>query len=99
MQPSIDPQPTSMPDAPLPAAPHLTCGQLVDAITDYLDGAMAPDEHERLELHLSFCPPCQVYLDQMKLTIAATGRLRASDVSAEAEAVLMALFRAWSEGD
>lgn len=96
MQPSIEPQPADVPDAHLHGAPQLTCEKLVDAITDYLEGAMAPDDLQRLELHLSFCPPCQLYLDQMKLTIAATGRLRAADVSAEAETVLMALFRAWA---
>lgn len=80
-------------------APRMNCERLVAAITEYLEGAMGPEDRERLEMHLSFCPPCQVYLDQMKVTIAATGRLRASDVSAEAEAVLMALFHAWANGD
>lgn len=75
----------------------LNCEQLVTAITDYLDGAMTPEDRARLEFHLSLCPPCQIYLDQIKVTIAATGRLRTSDVSPEAKAVLIALFRTWSD--
>lgn len=99
---------TEMPlssDSPDPSLGHpmdhgrtdLNCEQLVTAITDYLDGAMTPEDRARLEFHLSLCPPCQIYLDQMKVTIAATGRLRTSDVSPEAKAVLIALFRTWSE--
>ena len=87
------------PDAPAASAPRMTCERLVAAITEYLEGAMAPEDQSRLEMHLSFCPPCQIYLEQMKVTIEATGRLRASDVTAEAEAVLMALFHAWAAGD
>ena len=95
--PSESPAPN--PGGPSQGPPRLNCEQLVAAITEYLEGAMTSDARTRLEAHLSRCPPCQVYLEQIKVTIAATGRLRTSDVSPEAKAVLLDLFRAWAAED
>lgn len=69
------------------------CRALVELVTEYLDGVLASDEQSRLELHLSACEGCQVYLEQFRLTIAATGRLEPEDVSDEALASLGHLFR------
>lgn len=99
MQHSTEPQAADTGQSVVHGGQRFNCERLFSAITDYLDGAMTPDDRERLEYHLSLCPPCQIYLDQIKVTIEATGRLQSGDVSPEAHAVLMALFRAWADGD
>jgi predicted anti-sigma-YlaC factor YlaD len=74
---------------------ELTCAEVVEVITDYLERRMPPHDSERFEEHLAFCDGCSLYLDQMRLTIAATGRLRIEDISAPLEERLVAAFRAW----
>lgn len=54
---------------------ELSCRELVELVSGYLDDDMAPDERARFERHLDDCPGCVVYLDQMRRTIAAAGRL------------------------
>jgi anti-sigma factor (TIGR02949 family) len=74
---------------------ELTCAEVVEVITDYLERRMPAHDRERFEEHLAFCDGCSVYLDQMRLTIAATGRLRIEDIPAALEERLVAAFRAW----
>jgi Putative zinc-finger len=74
---------------------ELTCAEVVEVITDYLERRMPARDRERFEEHLAFCDGCSVYLDQMRLTIAATGRLRIEDIPAPLEERLVAAFRAW----
>jgi anti-sigma factor RsiW len=42
---------------------ELTCAELVERITDYLEGAMTPDEVSRVRAHLSMCDGCTVHLE------------------------------------
>ena len=74
----------------------LACIEVVELITDYLEGALPRAQRRRLESHLSGCEHCAEYLAQMRATIAATGRLHVSDLSAEARAEFQAIFRDWS---
>ena len=46
----------------------LTCQELVELVTDYLDGALDEETADRFEQHLSVCPGCETYLGQMKET-------------------------------
>ena len=68
----------------------MTCSELVELVTDYLDGALAPAERAAFEDHLAGCPGCQAYLDQMRLTVAALGALPREALSQEACAHLLA---------
>jgi anti-sigma factor RsiW len=77
---------------------ELTCAQVVEVITDYLEGRMASHDSERFEEHLAFCDGCSTYLEQMRMTIAATGRLRLDGLPASLEEQLLAAFRAWRPG-
>jgi anti-sigma factor RsiW len=74
---------------------ELTCAEVVEVITDYLEGHMPAHERERFEEHLAFCDGCSTYLEQMRLTIAVTGRLRIEDLPAPLEERLFAAFRSW----
>jgi predicted anti-sigma-YlaC factor YlaD len=53
----------------------LTCRQLVEFVTDYLEAALSPRDGARFERHLARCPGCRAYLDQMRRTIRLVGRL------------------------
>jgi anti-sigma factor RsiW len=80
----------------------LLCVEFVEAVTDYLEGAMDRRERARLESHLRACPGCSRYLAQMRTAIDLTGRLRTADVDAlglDARAELLAAFRAYRGGD
>jgi len=71
----------------------LSCQELVELVTDYLEGALTPELHARFEAHLGACGKCGTYLEQMRATIRATGMLTPESVSPEAERALLDAFR------
>ena len=76
----------------------LSCQEIVELVTDYLEGAMPLDERARFEQHLVICDACALYLAQMRQTLRATGALRPDDIASDALAVLQHAFRAWRLG-
>jgi len=77
----------------------LTCRELVELVTEYLDGSLSRRDRARFEAHLDGCTNCTEYVEQFRETIRLTGSLRESDVSPEAEAVLLAQFESWKRGE
>jgi anti-sigma factor RsiW len=75
--------------------PELTCRELVEVVTDYLEGRMPAERRLRFEEHLAFCDGCGRYLEQMRETIRLTGRLREDDLRPETRDALLRLFRDW----
>ena len=73
----------------------MSCKELVELVTDYLEDALPASERQRFEEHLAICPGCVTYVDQMRQTVAATGRLREESLSPEAREDLLAAFRDW----
>ena len=73
----------------------MTCQELVELVTDYLDGVMPAEERARFEAHLADCPYCTTYLEQIRQTIRLTGRLSEATLTAETKAVLLDRFRDW----
>ncbi len=71
----------------------MNCGELVEAVTDYLEGSMSPEEVAEVERHLEVCEGCAIYLDQVRETIRLTGRLTEEALSDEARATLLQAFR------
>jgi anti-sigma factor RsiW len=76
----------------------MDCNELVEVITDYLDGAMPAEDAARFDEHLGECPGCTIYLEQMRQTITALGHLPPESLSAEAERSLALAFRDWRYG-
>jgi predicted anti-sigma-YlaC factor YlaD len=74
---------------------ELTCKELVELVTDYLEGALAPTEHRRFEEHLAGCQGCRNYLQQMRETIRLTGKLTEEAIEPQAKEALLQVFRAW----
>ncbi len=79
------------------AAVEMACRELVEVITDYLDGALDERERARFEAHLAQCPPCTVYVEQFRHTIATAGRLEAEQLGPEARDELLRAFRGWRD--
>ena len=73
----------------------LTCEELVELVTEYLEGGLTDAERERFEEHVAVCAGCSAYLDQIRTTIALAGRVTADDLMEETKAELLAAFRDW----
>jgi predicted anti-sigma-YlaC factor YlaD len=76
---------------------EVTCKELVEVVTDYLEGRLPPAEQVRFEEHVAFCSWCRTYLDQMRETVRLTGTLAEEDLSPEARDGLLRAFRDWKE--
>jgi anti-sigma factor RsiW len=73
----------------------LECRELVELVTEYLEGVLAPEERTRFERHLAICPGCAVYLRQLRRTLRAVGRLTERSLSEDARDRLLRAFRGW----
>jgi anti-sigma factor RsiW len=80
------------------AARAMTCKELVELITDYLEDALPPAERARFEAHLGRCDGCTNYLDQMRRTIALSGRLTEESIAPGAQEELLDVFQDWKKG-
>ena len=76
-------------------ADDISCAELVELVTEYIDGSLDPRDRERFEEHIVFCDGCANHLDQMRTTIAVVGRLEETDLGNEMAAELLAAFRGW----
>jgi predicted anti-sigma-YlaC factor YlaD len=77
------------------AVREITCKELVEIVTDYLEGRMAAEQRVLFEEHVAFCSWCQTYLEQMRETIRLTGTLTEEDLSQETKETLLEAFRNW----
>jgi anti-sigma factor RsiW len=75
---------------------ELTCREVVEIVNDYLEGAMAPADRARFELHLDDCPHCVTYLEQIRTTVGLVGRLREEGLAPEVRDELVRAFRDWN---
>ena len=71
----------------------LTCQELVELVTDYLDGALDEETADRFQRHVSLCPGCTTYLDQMRETASVLGKIPVETLSEEMQAALLDTFR------
>ena len=76
---------------------EMTCKDLVELVTDYLEGTLAEDLRLRMEDHLSQCDGCTNYLEQMRQTIRLTGRVREESLTSQQRDDLLRLFRDWQK--
>ena len=78
-----------------PMAEDLECREVVEVVTDYLEGAMPPGERLRFDHHLAMCEGCQAYLEQLRTVIRVAGRPAVDAVPPETMAGLLRAFRDW----
>ena len=72
-----------------------TCREIVELVTDYLEGRLPLAERTPFEQHLVYCDWCRVYLEQIRQTIKVAGKVSEESLSPEAREDLLRLFRDW----
>lgn len=77
----------------------LVCRDAVELVSDYLDGTLSRRQRRRLEKHLAQCDACSAYLDQMRATIAASGRVGPEDLPSDVVEGLVNLYRQFRSND
>ena len=75
----------------------VVCREAVELVTDYLEGALPAKDRARFEVHLAACPHCHRYLEQIRITVAALGRIEPESLAPEVRDELVALYRRWRE--
>jgi anti-sigma factor RsiW len=71
----------------------ISCQEVVEVITDYLEGKLPPEDVAIFEAHLALCDGCQWYLDQMRITIATVGGIEDTEVPPALRNTVLAAFR------
>ena len=74
---------------------HISCQEVVELVTGYLEGALPAAETALFEQHLNFCEGCVWYVDQLRTTVATVGRVEEEDVPDEMRERLLTAFRDW----
>lgn len=73
----------------------MACQELVELVTEYLEGRLSPVDRERFDAHIAGCDACTAYLEQMRMTLDALGRIPEESISVEAREELLIAFREW----
>jgi anti-sigma factor RsiW len=80
------------------AGREMTCLEFVELATAYLEDRLSAEDRERFDHHLDLCPGCQTYMEQLRQTLRALGRIQPESLSPEAEEELLHAFRDWRAG-
>ncbi len=78
-----------------PPDDEMSCKELVELVTEYLEGTLPADDRARFEAHLGDCDGCETYLGQMRLTIRTLGALSEETIPPDARDDLLEVFRSW----
>jgi anti-sigma factor RsiW len=73
----------------------MTCREMVELVTAYLEDQLPADQRARFDEHLAVCDGCLAYLDEMRGTLRALGRLPEERLSPQARETLLAAFGDW----
>lgn len=74
---------------------ELTCQEIVELVTEYLDGTLSSSDRESFDRHLAICDGCTAYLEQFRETIRLTGDLQEEDLTPHARTKFLAAFAGW----
>jgi len=76
---------------------EMACRELVEVVTDYLEGTLPEDDRRRFEAHLRECPYCAEYVEQMRQVAEALGGLDADSIGPQTRSELLTAFRGWRD--
>jgi anti-sigma factor RsiW len=76
----------------------LACVELVELVTEYLDGALDERGRAAFEVHIAGCESCSAYVEQMRITVRLAGHIEPDELDPEVERELLDAFRAWKAG-
>ena len=75
----------------------MTCAELVELVTAYLEGTLSDEERRAFDEHLALCPGCDRYLHQFRTTVELLGELPEESLSAPARERLLDAFAQWRD--
>ena len=75
----------------------LTCKEVVELVSDYLEHALLPEVQKQVEKHVGECPGCTIYLEQIQKTIVMLRGLAEESVFPETKQQLLEVFRGWKK--
>ena len=84
-----------MDDHGLDTTEQMTCQELVELVTDHLEGALDPCDELRFDDHLRTCPHCVDYVEQIQVVVEALGGLAEQPLPDDLRDRLIASFRVW----
>jgi anti-sigma factor RsiW len=73
----------------------LTCHEVIELLSNYIEGVLPADDRRRVDKHLALCDGCDTYLKQLRETIRVTGMVAEDQVPEDQKAALLAAFRDW----
>jgi predicted anti-sigma-YlaC factor YlaD len=73
----------------------LRCQEVVELVTDYLEGALLPEKRDQVDEHLVGCDGCTNYIEQVKMTIGMLRDLSQKPEFPETKEELLSIFREW----
>jgi anti-sigma factor RsiW len=73
----------------------LTCHDVIELLSNYIDGVLTADERRRVDEHLALCDGCTTYLEQMRESIRLSGMVSEDQVPESERAALLDAFRDW----
>lgn len=76
---------------------HLTCKELVELVTDYLEDSLPGDLRARMDQHLAGCDGCSSFLQQMRQTVRLTGQLQEANLTPQQREDLLRIFHGWKK--
>ena len=79
-------------------ADELTCQQVVELVTEYLEQALLPQLRKQVEDHLTECPGCETYIEQVKKTTMLLRTLAQGPMFPETKKELLEIFQKWKQG-
>jgi anti-sigma factor RsiW len=79
-------------------ATPFACRELVELVTEYLDGALPAVVVETVEEHLQGCDGCAAYVRQIRVAVYTLGATPAPVLDPDFCARLQVAFRTWSRG-
>jgi Putative zinc-finger len=77
------------------SADHITCQEVVELVTEYLEEALPAHQMSLFEQHLNFCDGCVWYVDQLRTTVETLGGVAEEEVPADTRERLLSAFRDW----
>ena len=75
----------------------LSCQQITEIVTDYLDGRMSLADRMRFQVHLGMCSHCRAYLRQMKATIGSLGHVPDEPMPTDVRDEMRKRFATWND--
>ena len=72
---------------------EMDCAEVVELVSDYLDGALPAPEAQRVAEHLDGCPGCEAYFEQVRAAAQGVARVEPASLPPDVRAKLLDAFR------